>query len=349
MTRMFFDGHTDTLKSLYLSGRDFLVRGNEGHLDLPRARDGGVVGGLFSIQVPAEREEERKFGYGLTLTSKAWRVELAAEVSRQFAEHFVEEVMKSFQNTLDRSKEVCLVTDYAGLKACVEGGSFAVVLHYEGAEAIASDLSNLEGHYARGLRALAPVWSRPNAFGCGAAFIYPSGRADGPGLSHAGRRLVEQCNDLGIMIDLAHMTDAAFWDTASSTQLPLVVTHAGAQEVCPSATNLTNDQIDAVGATGGVIGVLFDVVNTRPDGRDVLATPLEHVLEHFEYIAERIGLAHVAFGSDFDGGMMPCCLDSAAKIPRLLDALRRRGYNETEIDKVSYENWFRVLRQSWKE
>ena len=149
------------------------------------------------------------------------------------------------------------------------------------------------------------------------------------------------------MIDLAHINEHGFWDVAALTDAPLVVTHAGVHALCPSTRNLTDAQIDAVGESAGVIGVIFEPVNTRPDGQPGAETPLSVIADHMVYIAERIGVDHVAFGSDFDGADMPAALGDAAGLPNLLEALRDRGFDETDLEKIAYRNWFRVLNDSW--
>jgi membrane dipeptidase len=346
---MFFDGHADTAKRIVLSGSDFLRDSPAVQVDLPRAREGDMIGGLFSIEVPPVTQAERASDYGLTLTPDSWHVRLADPIPQDYAERFTTQVRDTFLGSLTHDDRARLVRTTGELQTCVRDGVFAVVLHYEGAEAIKPDLANLADHYEHGLRSLGLVWSRPNAFGCGAAFDYPSGPAKGPGLTGAGFALVRACDELGILIDLAHISDSGFWDVANATTRPLVVTHAGAQAVCPSATNLTDAQIDAVGRSGGMIGVLFDVVNVRSDGRDCMDTPLSQIVAHAVYLANRVGVDHVGFGSDFDGGLLPSGLDSAAKLPALDAALSDAGFDDAEIAKLTHENWLRTLCRAWKE
>jgi membrane dipeptidase len=149
-----------------------------------------------------------------------------------------------------------------------------------------------------------------------------------------------------VLVDLAHINERGFWDVAALSSAPLVVTHANAHAICPTTTNLLDTQLDAIGRSGGVVGVLFDVLNTRPDGRQVFETPLDAIVRHIDYIAARIGPAHVAFGSDFDGGQMPHDLDGADKLPRLIDCLARR-YRAEHLSAITHGNWLRVLRTTW--
>src|SRR5688572_28922275 len=128
-----------------------------------------------------------------------------------------------------------VVRDVAVLRRCVEQGVLAVIFHIEGAEAIDPGLDALEVIHQAGLRSLGPVWSRPNAFGHGVPFKFPSSPDTGPGLTDAGKALVRACNQLGVLIDLSHLTEQGFWDVAKLSAAPLVATHSNAHALCPIA------------------------------------------------------------------------------------------------------------------
>src|SRR5690606_2902799 len=103
-----------------------------------------------------------------------------------------------------------------------------------------------------------------------------------------------------------------------------------------------------VGQTNGIIGMIFEPMSLRRDGQPGDETPLNAIVEHIDYIVQRIGVDHVAFGSDFDGAEMPGALGDAAGLPRLVDALRNHGYDADALDKITWRNWFRVLNATWK-
>jgi membrane dipeptidase len=195
------------------------------------------------------------------------------------------------------------------------------------------------------VRSIGVVWSRPNAFGHGVSFRFPGTPDEGPGLTDAGRALVRACNERGVLVDLAHLNERGFFDVAALTDAPLVVTHAGAHAIAPQPRNLTDVQLDAIGDSGGLVGVFFDVVMTRSDGELMFDTPLDVIAEHIDYVAERIGLEHVALGSDFDGCFPPAALGDASKMQSVLDVL---GWNDDELEQLAHGNWLRVLRSTWK-
>ena len=144
-------------------------------------------------------------------------------------------------------------------------GVVSAIVHMEGAEPIARDLSNLESWYERGLRSIGPTWSRPNEFAEGVAFRFPSSSDTGSGLTDAGRELVAACNRLGILVDLSHLNWAGFWEVARLSDVPLVATHSNAHALRRVA-HLTDEQLDAI-PPGGVVGVNF-AVSSCGDGRE---------------------------------------------------------------------------------
>jgi membrane dipeptidase len=227
-------------------------------------------------------------------------------------------------------------------------GAITAIVHLEGAEPIADDLSDLEQWYERGLRSVGLVWSRPNAFAEGVPFRFPSSPDTGQGLSAAGRELVRACNGLGILVDLSHLNEAGFWDVDRISDAPLVATHSNAHALCPASRNLTDEQLDAVRDSGGVVGVNFAVSFLREDGHNDPDTPIGEIVRHVDYLAERMGIDHVAFGSDFDGALVPDELGGVAGLPRLVAALRDAGYDDEAVAKVTHRNWLRVLAETWR-
>ena len=188
------------------------------------------------------------------------------------------------------------------------------MLHFEGAEAI-SGPGELEGRYEQGLRSLGLVWSRPNPYGEGVPFHFPGNPDTGTGLTPAGRDLVRACNRLGILVDLSHLNLRGFFDVAALSDAPLVASHSNAHAICSSSRNLADAQLDAVAESGGLVGINFAVGFLRPDGRVDPDTPIAVIVDHVDYLVERMGLDHVGFGSDFDGARIPEALGDVAGLP----------------------------------
>jgi membrane dipeptidase len=341
---LILDGHNDFLLAAHgergEAGRSFFERGQEGHLDLPRALEGGFAGGFFAVYASAETTGR---------TGRAFYPDgLAAPLDGSYALRISLALTALLFRLASQSEgRLRVVRDTTELRAALEQGALAAILHYEGAEAIDPQLNVLEVLHAAGLRSLGLTWSRPNIFAQGVPFGLGSPDT-GPGLTHAGRELVRACNQLGILIDLSHLNERGFWDVAEISTAPLVATHSNAHALSPVTRNLTDGQIDAIARSGGLIGINFSVGFTRADGERNPETPLSELARHFSYIAERVGAEHVAFGSDFDGTTVPTELGDAAGLPRLVGALRGAGFGEADLRRMGTENWIRVLEATWR-
>ena len=335
-----FDGHNDVLIA---PDHDHFVGGRGGgHLDLPRMQTAGMRGGIFAIFTPPPADVNRD-PHALPVPGP----ELGPRVSHEHAAAFSTAAAGRL-HAWERAGALRIAREISDLDASLAGAAPpAAVLSLEGAEAIDPALESLEHWYACGLRAVGPVWSRPNAFGTGAPIYGPRDPDDGPGLTDGGKSLVGECSRLGIMVDLSHMNRTCFWDTARLEPGPLVASHSGAYSLSPSARNLTDDQIDEIGATNGLIGIVFGSLFVRPDCQPDPDTKLEQIAAHARYVADRIGVTHVALGSDFDGTIVPDSLGDVAGLPRLLAALADTGFTANEIEMIASTNWRRVLAAWW--
>jgi membrane dipeptidase len=336
-----FDGHNDVLSRLHHAGggnEAFIEGGDAGHLDLPRARVGGLAGGLFAV-FPCSPFRGAEHPFTVDYARPPSRAEALAETLAMV------ERLGAIERQSDGALRV--VRDAEGLDACLGDGALAAVLHVEGAEPLDPQLEGLGRLYDAGLRSLGIAWSRPNRFGHGVPFDFPGSPDQGPGLSDAGRALVRACNELGVVVDVSHLNERGFWDVAEASDAPLVASHSNAHALCPSPRNLTDDQLRALGESGGLVGIAFCAAFAREDGADDPDTPLSAVAAHAAHVAEVAGVDAVAFGSDFDGATLPHELDGADKLPALLDALRAFGFAQPELERIALGNWRRVLRATW--
>ncbi len=336
-----FDGHNDALTREDHAG---LVTGRpEGHLDLPRMEAGGVRGAVFAIFTPSEGEEREpvarddgvlEFPYAPPVPHGAAAANATAVAGRLLA--------------LERAGHLRVARSASDLDAAfADGGPPAAVLHLEGAEAIDAGLEALSLWHRAGLRSLGPVWSRANAFGHGVPFVSPSSPDTGPGLTDAGLALVRGCAELGILVDLSHLNEAGFWDVARVGAGPLVASHSAAWGLCRASRNLTDAQLDEIAATDGLVGIVFACPFLRSDFADDADTPVELIARHAGYVADRIGVAHVALGSDFDGATIPAAVGDAGGMPRVIEALAAVGFDDAELTAIAWGNWRRVLAAWW--
>ncbi len=336
-----FDGHNDVLLRLYEAtpGSDSFFGSSDGHIDLPRSRAGGLAGGFFAIYVPSDPSDPAPYVDG----------ELPASLGLAYSQQVAFGMSALLLRIEAESQgQFQIVRTADQIQQCLNDGRMAAIWHFEGAEPLDTDLTALEVFYQAGLRSLGPVWSRPNAFATGVPFRFGHSPDIGPGLTDAGRELVRACNRLGVLIDLSHLNERGFWDIAELSDAPLVATHSNAYAICPFTRNLSDKQLAAIRESDGMVGVNLAVSFLRPDGAREAETPLDVVVDHFDYLVEHLGIERVGLGSDFDGAMIPAAIGTAAGLPNLVEALRARGYDDDSLRKLAYENWIRVLRKTWK-
>ncbi len=333
-----FDGHVDTLSALLRDpDRPFGRRTDAGHLDAERAREGGWAGGLFAMYVADPRSAPRP--------RPRSRAE-AAPIGPIDGPPALEATLRmiALARRLDARGELRLCTDADAVDAARADGVPAAVLALEGAEALV-DLDLLDVLHALGVRALGPVWSRPNRYAHGVPFTFPGPPDSGPGLTEPGRELVRACDRLRIVLDVSHLNEAGFWEIAERSERPFVASHSACHALCPSPRNLTDAQLDALAERDGLVGLNFAAAFVREDGLNEPDTPLETLVRHLDRLVARLGEDRVGFGSDFDGATVVDSVGDAAGLPRLLDALRAHGWDEGTLRKVAYENWTALLRR----
>jgi membrane dipeptidase len=361
-----FDGHNDTLLNLIKTGRNYYERSEIGHVDDVRAEEGGLVGGFFACFVPSAEGQVWSTDVEKELGSGIKGVELENEwggPSLAYAQQFANSMVAKLLNLetggvsvrdLDgetpptMAEEPLTIVQFAeDIVENLEDGNFSAILHFEGAEMIDENLYALEMYHSAGLRSIGPVWSRSNQFAHGVPFAFGQSPDTGPGLTDRGKELVKACNALGIMLDVSHLNEKGFWDLAGITAAPIVATHSNAHAICPSTRNLTDKQLDAIRESGGIVGLNFNVPFLHPEGARDSNMPLSIMADHMDYLVDRLGIDGVAFGSDFDGALMPDDLSDCSKLPNLIAVLRERGYDDEALYKMGYQNWVRVLSITW--
>ncbi len=345
-----FDGHNDTLLSFYLPGKEkrpFFEKSDKGHIDLPRAREAGLAGGLFAIFVPHDFHPDAIDTDKVKFPSSGDKVFDAVDPA--YASRVAKIAMDRLgELTREGGGKLVVARSVPEIRKALEEERLSAVIHFEGAEPIRENLENLGTFYKAGLRSVGLVWNRPNRFGRGVDFAFPGSPDTGPGLTHAGKALVRECNRMGIMVDLSHLNEKGFRDVERISDAPLVATHSCVHAICPISRNLTDRQLDAVGASGGVVGINFCPGFIRRDGKLDRNTPMDDLVRHFVHIADRIGIDHVAMGSDFDGTSVPAEIGDVRGLPRLLGGLRDHGFDDDALRKIAMDNWLRVLEQTWK-
>ncbi|HEX2469736.1 MAG TPA: membrane dipeptidase [Candidatus Limnocylindrales bacterium] len=328
------DLHADTL----LWGRDLRRRATYGHLDVPRLIEGGVaiVGLAASTKVPRranlERNDDRTDDVRLLALAQRWpRATWSSTLAR--ALHLA---LRLRTMATDSAGALTLIETRQGLdeylaRRAIDPHITAAFLAIEGAQVLEDDVANLDILVAAGYRMLSPAHFFDTAYG-GSAHGVTQG-----GLTAAGRDLLSRMEDVGVIMDVAHASSATIDDVLSLAARPVVASHTGVRAAVPGVRNLPDDQVRAIAATGGLVGIGFWPVACGGDDAASIARS----------IATAVGLAgieHVGLGSDFDGAV-PTPFD-ASGMPLLTEALLAEGLSDDDIAAVMGGNAVRVLATS---
>ena len=334
------DLHCDSVCSL-MGGKDLRQRVPGVHVDLLRLREGGVGLQVFAAYVPPDTAEDQAFSYATerldAIGAFAKSHELLAPVE-----------------TAAELKET-LISGKTGILAAVENGL-----------AIENSLEKLEQLRRRKVRILTLVHSEhlPWIASCTGAVAFCGGADDHRGISRFGERVLDAMCDLGIIPDLSHASEDAFWDVINRfkrTKKPVIASHSCAFGICAAARNLKDDQIKALGDSGGVVGANFfsaflsepfrqafeiEVKNGNPNPDISVKVPASLIADHIEYMVNIAGEDCVALGSDFDGiPAAPEGVTGSDFYPVLEAELRSRGYSDKRIEKIFCTNFLRVLEE----
>ncbi|WIY54387.1 dipeptidase [Devosia sp. YIM 151766] len=345
MTIPFFDGHNDTLLRLLEKPRDtridaFVEGTREGHLDLPRARSAGMVGGFFAMFPPPVKSDLASVAASPG-TGKGELPPLLALTDAQNSTN----AMAALLLQLQRAGALDICRSAAEIRAAIAANRLAAIFHIEGAEALDEDFHAFEVLYAAGLRSIGITWSRANAFGTGVPFRHNADPDIGPGLTEAGKALVRLCDQRGVMIDLSHLNAAGFRDVAAISSKPLVATHSNVHAISPGTRNLVDWQLAAIRESGGVVGLNFATGFLREDGKFDPNTSIELMVRHVDALVEALGEDGVALGSDFDGAMIPNAIADVTGVPKLLQALLDKGYGDKLVRKIALDNWLDLVER----
>ncbi|OGR26192.1 MAG: hypothetical protein A2277_19100 [Desulfobacterales bacterium RIFOXYA12_FULL_46_15] len=341
----FFDLHCDTIQKIVEAGKDFSTSPNL-HVNLPGIISSNVAAQVFACFVHGSGRFGNPF--------QACNTYIDA----------IEELMKTHNDRLIPA------TSSQTISLALESkGKTAVIIAIEGATPLMGKVEGLEHFYKRGVRLLTIAWD-DNEF-CGTVF------GDNSGLTKLGEHLIRFCNELGVIVDVSHASDKAFYDIAAITKIPFLASHSNARHVCPNNRNLTDDMIRVIAQRGGVIGLVFgsgfispkyyqqekanrdrvikglrDKTMTFQDAgkisRKALSglpdAPLSLLVEHVKYILNIGGEDCLGLGSDFDGvDSLPQGMTGVQSLPLLVMEMERMGIAPRVIDKICYQNTYRFF------
>ncbi|MEN3039000.1 MAG: membrane dipeptidase [Candidatus Kryptonium sp.] len=310
------DTHNDVLLRA-MGGEDITVETKNGHSDLVRLKKGGIDVQVFAIWVDPIAFEKNPFKRANDMIDTLYSI-----VRRN-------------------SDKIAIVTNFAELEKAISDGKICALIGIEGAHPIENNIEKLEQLYKRGARYLGLTWENSLDWVTSARDEVMNPNLKRKGLDEFGKKVIEKMNELGMLIDVSHLGEQAFWDVIKITKKPVIASHSSVYKLCPHYRNLKDEQIKAIAQTGGVIFVnfyaeyidstfnvkrkkleekykaQFDSIKALYENNpqeyrkarrqlilkiaDELRPPLDVLIDHIDYIAKLVGVDHVGLGSDFDG------------------------------------------------
>ena len=314
---MFFDMHADVWTDNfweYKKGNKDVIRNKYKEKFLK----GGLSGGIFVIYLNANEVENPEEYFFADLRAMSEELHYARDLIKIIKEP---SDFKMMEKSLDEKNK-----------------KFGVVLGIEGLPGIGNKLDYLYLLYQLGVRHIGMTWNETNAFATG-----QSGDKN-RGLTPLGIDAVKIINELGILLDVSHANDKTFWDIVKHSKKPFFASHSNARSLCPAMRNLTDDQLLCIGERGGMVGMnsYHNFVSQNESEKN-----LEMLLNHLEYVANKIGLDKVGFGLDFAEYYTPegeevsglSGLHDVTELRNVEKALKKRGYSQNEIEMVTYKNF----------
>lgn len=325
------DLHADTL----LWKRNLLEDVDWGHVDLGRLQQGNVALQVFSsvTKTPEDMNYDGNSGdtdqvtalvIGQLQPMRTWNSLLERSL------YHAEKLVNASDGSDGELRTVRSASDLRSLKSARHGGKPTVggLFSVEGLHNLEGDIANLDKLYAAGMRMAGLTHFFDNEI-AGSAHGVEKG-----GLTDLGREAVAKMEDMGVIIDLAHCSNACIAEVLTIARRPVVSSHGGVQGTCPGNRNLTDNQIRGIAATGGVIGIGYwegAVCDTSPAA----------IVRAMKYVRGLVGIDHIALGSDYDGTVL-VRFDTSG-LAHITQALMDAGFSEVEIRKVMGENALRVI------
>lgn len=254
-----------------------------------------------------------------------------------------------YEETEKNRSDICVIKTYREIIENDRNGKMSALLTIEEGGCCKGKTENLDKLYDRGARMMTLTWNYPNEL-ANPNFLKEETDADGfplfdntKGLTNTGFAFAERMEELGMIIDVSHLSDTGFWQIADCTKKPFVASHSNARAFCGHARNLTDDMIKTIAERGGVIGLNYYgcFLNKRNDSTSTAA----RIAEHARYITNIGGVECLGLGSDFDGIIGNLEIADCAQMYKLFDALEAAGFSQNTIEKIAYQNVLRVYKE----
>jgi membrane dipeptidase len=356
------DTHDDTTQRFFSKDFDLGRRNPDGHVDIPRMREGGMNAIFFSIWIDGHI-------MGPPAVEKA-----------------LDQIDAVHENVLKYSKDMVFCRTAEEVRRAHDQGKIAALIGVEGGHMIGNDIRVLRMFGDLGVRYMTLTHFYNDE--------WADSSTDKPahnGLTDFGKSVVREMNRQGIMVDISHVSDKTFFDALEVSKAPLIASHSSCRALCNHPRDMSDDMIKALAAKGGVIQINYErsfidqaykdaydkvsggvvaatekITKECADDADCTSRKLkdletqlegsgalprvswERIIDHIDHVVKLVGPDHVGLGSDFDGATMPDGMEDCSKLPKITEALMRKGYKDEDIRKILGGNLLRVMEQTEK-
>ena len=354
------DTHDDTTQRFLSGGFDLGKRNSDGHVDIPRMREGGMNAIFFSIWI-----DGRTMGPAAVVKALD-QIDLVRENVRKYPSDIV----------LARTAE--------DVRRAHAQGKIAALMGVEGGHMMGNDIHVLRIFADLGVRYMTLTHFYNDEWADSS-----TAKPEHNGLTDFGKDVVREMNRQGILVDISHVSDKTFYDALAISKAPMIASHSSCRALCNHVRDMTDDMIKALAAKGGVIQInyardfidqaykdasekasgdvvaMFDALKKECNNDDACIgkkmneqqarltaegklphVSWERIVDHLDHAVKLVGADHVGLGSDFDGATMPEGMEDCSKIPKITEALLRKGYSEEDIRKILGGNTLRVMEQA---
>ena len=343
----FVDLHCDTIvcEVMRSQGEKKLRHNPEGHLDLERLKAGGSLLQCLALYIPVvsqkcdfvSREFEAERTKGRT---ENWFVKQMEECGSATPDPWVffTEAADWFEREVAANADMIRqVKKFEDIEKNAAEGIISALMTVEDGVPLEGDISRVDEMFARGVRMLTLTWNHENTLG------FPNKHDPERGLKPFGLEALSRMNELGIIADVSHLSDAGFWDVANNTKKPFVASHSNAKALCPIYRNLTDDMLRAIAKKGGVTGLNFSADFLVDDSN---YTYVKDLVRHARYIADVAGAETIALGSDFDGISCTMEFHDCGGFPMIEEGLNS-AFTAREVDMITHGNALRVMKDNF--
>ena len=312
----FIDFHCDTASAMLEQNQ--ALKKNSLKIDIEKLQKGEALAQFFAMYIDKEKHN----------SSYTYCVEMLQNFKRELALN---------------SETIALCRTHSDLIEAQKQGKIGAFLTIEEGDALEGDLEKLRYFKQEGISAITLTWNYENALG------YPNfeWKYQDKGLKPKGFEVVEVMNELGMLVDVSHLSDAGFEDVIAHSTKPIIATHSNARAITNHTRNLSDEQFKKLADNGGVAGLAFSV-NFLVEKESMDASRLakvEDMVRHIKHIRDIAGVEVLALGSDYDGIMNPVEMEDASQMSKLSDGLLKNGFSYDEIEKIFYGNGLRIIEE----